>query len=423
MSDLGVLGPAAWAAALLLPLLPLLFVLSALVERSGPIRLRHWVEGAGGELRRLYESGPRFEAFRYLLNLGAKILPIGLFVAVETLARGLGASRGWLWALGVVAAMLAATELGSRSLLLRGPEEALRRLTWLYRFFRLLFSPLVPVLAPVMARRQLEVETDEAEDAASEEEIEAFIDVGTREGILDPEERELVWGVVDFGETQVRSVMTPRIDMVCAPAGETLETLATRFVESSHSRIPIYRDSIDTIVGILHIRDVLAGLSTKPPGDPLALAQAPLFVPETKRLDELLRELQARRQQMAIVVDEFGGTAGLVTVEDLIEEIVGEIADEHDVEEPENRALPDGSLLLDGRAHIERLEEEFDVRFEDPAFETVGGLVSSALGYLPQAGESVTTHGLLLTVERADDRRVLAVRVQRAPDASEVDDA
>ncbi|MCL4838824.1 MAG: magnesium/cobalt efflux protein, partial [Thermoanaerobaculia bacterium] len=122
------------------------------------------------------------------------------------------------------------------------------------------------------------------------------------------------------------------------------------------------------------------------------------------------------RLQMAIVVDEYGGTAGLVTLEDLIEEIVGEIADEHDEEAPEQQALPDGSLLVDGRTHIERLEEEFGVRFDDPPFETVGGLVSSVLGYVPKAGEAVEVEGIRLTVERADERRVLSVRVERPAD-------
>ncbi len=407
-----------WAVALLLPLSVLLLLASALLERSGPIRLRHWAEGAGGTLRELHDHRSRFEAFRFLLSLAAKLLPVGLFFGAAGAAGSLAPGRPHLWAFGLVALLLALTELAVRSILLAGPEGFLERSTWLYRGLRLPLAPLLPLLSPLFRRRTAErEEDDEAEDEeATEGEIEAFLEVGTREGILDEEERELVWGVVDFGDTLVRSVMTPRIDMVCARAEESLDALANRFVESSHSRIPLFVDSIDRIVGILHIRDVLSALRAPGPVEAAAIAQPPLFVPETKPLGELLRELQARRLQMAIVVDEYGGTAGLVTIEDLIEEIVGEIADEHDEEAPEQQALPDGSLLVDGRTHIERLEEEFGVRFDDPPFETVGGLVSSVLGYVPKAGEAVEVEGIRLTVERADERRVLSVRVERPAD-------
>ena len=405
-----------WAVALLLPLSALLFLLSALVERSGPIRLRHWAEGAGGALRALHDHPARFEAFRFLTSLVAKLLPVGLFLAASQLAAGLGTARPALWAVALVGLLLALTELAVRSILLAGPEGFLERATWAYRGLRTLLAPLLPLLAPIFRRPAPETGEGEEEDEeeATEGEIEAFLEVGTREGILDEEERELIWGVVDFGDTQVRSVMTPRIDMVCAPADEPLDALANRFVESSHSRIPLFVESIDRIVGVLHIRDVLSALRTPAPVAAAAMAQPPLFVPETKPLAELLRELQARRQQMAIVVDEYGGTAGLVTIEDLLEEIVGEIADEHDDETPESQALPDGSLLLDGRTHIERLEEEFGLRFPDSPFETVGGLVSSFLGYVPKPGETVEVEGVRLTVERADERRVLEVRVERS---------
>jgi len=412
---------ALWAVLLLLPLAVLLFLASALVERSGPIRLRHWAEGAGGALRKLHGHPSRFEAFRFLLSLGAKLLPVGLFFGAAELAGSASLARPALWAFGLVALLFALAELAVRSILLAGPEGFLERTTWLYRGLRVPLAPLLPLLSPLFRRRAGEADEDDEEEdeEATEGEIEAFLEVGTREGILDEEERELVWGIVDFGDTLVRSVMTPRIDMICAPAEESLDALANRFVESSHSRIPLFVDSIDRIVGVLHIRDVLSALRAPGPVEAAAIAQPPLFVPETKPLGDLLRELQARRQQMAIVVDEYGGTAGLVTIEDLIEEIVGEIADEHDEETPERQALPDGSLLVDGRTHIEKLEEEFGLRFDDPPFETVGGLVSSVLGYVPKPGETVEVEGIRLTVERSDERRVLSVRVERPADAGE----
>jgi len=402
-----------WLAALLVPLLPALSLATALLERSGPIRMRHWVEEAGGSLRRLWEEPRRFAVYRYLLNLLAKLVPL-----VFCLVLGFGFARldvPHAYALaGVVAAGgIATSELAARFLLRSDPESALERFTWFYRTVLVLCAPLVAIFAILVPRPQASGEGAADEDEASEEEVEAFIEVGTQEGILEPEDRDLVWGVVDFGDTQVRSVMTPRVEMVCGRLSDSLDRLADLFTASSYSRLPLYRDSIDQIAGVLHIRDLFRALRSAPAPPLEELLQPPFFVPETKLLGELLKELQARRLQLAIVVDEFGGTAGLVTVEDLLEEIVGEIADEHDEEVPENRLLEDGSLLLDGRADIETLDEMFHVRPEGEGFETVGGLISSLLGYVPAAGESVEHLGLRFEIEKADERRILAVRVRR----------
>ena len=405
-----------WALAALLPATVLASLSTAVIERAGPIRLRHWVEESGGRLRTLFETPARFAVFRYLLNLLAKLLPVPLFLALAELGGQAGLATSAGPALAVVVAVVAVTEIVSRAGLSRDPESALSRLTGVYRVFLVLLWPRVVVFAPLISRRVRRGagEPASAADEASEEEIEAFIDVGTREGILEPEERDLVRGIVDFGDTQVKSVMTPRIDMVCAPFESELEELAQLFVESGYSRLPLYRDSIDHVVGVLHIRDLLAALRSQPAPELASLLQEPLFVPESKRLDLLLKELQARRQQMAIVVDEYGGTAGLVTVEDLLEEIVGEIGDEHDESEPENQSLPDGSLLLDGRAHVETLDEHFDLALDEAPFETVGGLVSSQLGYVPKAGEVLEFRGLRFEIEKADERRVLSLRVRRS---------
>ncbi|HEX3555952.1 MAG TPA: hemolysin family protein [Thermoanaerobaculia bacterium] len=410
-----------WGVGLLILLAVVAATLSALLERSGPIRLRHWSEEAGGSLRRLFETPVRFGVFRYLLSLFSRAAPVVLYALLAALlARW---SRAWpgLWALLAVLLLVAAAEILNRTLVGKDPERALRALTLVYRVTLWLLSPLVALFAPLVPSGAFERQGhEEGEDSeASDEEIEAFIDVGTREGILEPEEGEWLWGIVGFGDTQARSVMTPRIDMVCAPLDASLDMLADRFVESGHSRIPVFEDSIDHIVGILHIRDVLRALRTPEPPPLRELLKAPLFIPETKPLGELLRELQARFQQVAIVVDEYGGTAGLVTVEDLLEEIVGEIMDEHEALAAELEPLGDGSYRLDGRAHIELLDELFEVEIEDPEYETVAGLIFSELGYVPQVGEQVETHGLRFTVEAVDDRRIQTVRVERIDAAAE----
>ena len=419
MSDGTFLPPAAlgWILALLLPAGVVFAVLSALLERSGPIRLRQWAEEAGGGLRRLYDAPVRFGVFRFLLSLLSRLIPIVLVLALAQLLQVWNRRFPFLWAFVVVVVLVASVEAANRALLARDPERALRALTRLYRMALFLLTPLVALLAPLVPSSHLE--RDENEEDATAEEIEAFIDVGTREGILEPEQGEWLWSIVDFRDTQVRSVMTPRIDMICAPVEASLEMLAERFVESGHSRIPLYEGSIDHVVGILHIRDVLRALRLPEPTPVRELIKPPLFIPETKALGELLKELQARFQQVAIVVDEYGGTAGLVTVEDLIEEIVGEIMDEHEALVAELEPLEDGAWRLDGRAHIDLLDELFQVEVENPEYETVAGLIFTYLGHVPQVGETVERFGLRFTVEAVADRRIQTVRVERAPEPAQ----
>src|SRR6185312_4501908 len=222
-----------WGLALLTVLAVAAATLSALLERSGPIRLRHWAEEAGGSLRKLYETPVRFAIFRYL-DLSALLI---------------GWHRAWpgLWALGYVVALVALAELLNRMLVGKDPERALRTLTYGYRATRWLLWPLISVLSPLIPSSAFERQEHEdgADSEASDEEIEAFIDVGTREGILEPEEGEWLYNIVGLGDTQARSVMTPRIDMVCAPLDAALDMLADRFIESGHSRIPVFEESID----------------------------------------------------------------------------------------------------------------------------------------------------------------------------------
>lgn len=414
-----------WALLLLVPSTVLVSTLSALLERSGPIRLRHWAEEAGGSLLSLSEKPLRFGLFRYLLSLLGRLLALFLLLILTALLSGWHRAWPGLWAFGMVGLLVAVSEAVNRTLVAHDPERALRALTRVYRVALWGLSPLMFLLVRFIPVGFFE-RHEEGEDAdeASDEEIEAFIDVGTREGILEPQEGEWLWGIVGFGDTQARSVMTPRIDMICATVESPLDILADRFVESGHSRIPIYEDSIDHVIGILHIRDVLRALRSPEPLAVRDLLKPPLFIPETKPLGELLKELQARFQQVAIVVDEYGGTAGLVTVEDLLEEIVGEIMDEHEALAAELEPLEDGSgYRLDGRAHIELLDELFEVEVEDPEYETVAGLIFSALGYVPQVGETVEAHGLRFTVEAVADRRIQTVRVERTTAGEEAAEA
>jgi len=404
-AEAGLPGYLIWlGAALLLALSGLLAVQASMLERSGSIRRRLWAEEAGGRLQRLNESAPHLTAFRYLLSFFARLAPLVVLVALLRVLPG-----HWT-ALAAVALWLAFLEGLNRVLVGRDPESALRWLTGSYRLALTMLAPLVKLLAPLLGGPATDRKEDE--DQVSEEEIEAFIDVGTREGILDPGEDDLIMRVIDFGDAVVKSVLTPRIDMVAAPCESGLEELADLFLEAKHTRVPLYRDSVDQIVGVLHIRDLLAGLRSPSSPSVEELAMSPYVVPETKPLNELLREFQSSRQQLAIVVDEFGGTVGLATVEDLLEEIVGEIVDEHE-EIPEiNLELPDGSWKLDGATPVDTLHILFGVDVADEPFETVGGLVFGRLGHLPATGQRIEALGLEMIVRRVEDRRIKSVIVR-----------
>jgi CBS domain containing-hemolysin-like protein len=224
------------------------------------------------------------------------------------------------------------------------------------------------------------------------------------------EEREMIEGIFDLGQTTVREIMVPLVDVVAVPEDATVHETVARIRESGHARLPVYRERIDHVVGVIAALDILrrgAGEATVK-----ALLRPAYYVPETKRIDELLRELQRQRIQLAIVVDEYGGSQGIVTVEDVVEEIVGEIQDEYDRAPSAVTPLPDGSYLVAGRLEIDELNEtlEWDVPKKDYA--TVGGLILSALGRIPRPGEEVILGRYELSVVDADERRILRVKVR-----------
>src|SRR5215467_9288724 len=269
---------------------------------------------------------------------------------------------------------------------------------------------LLPLAIPV--RKIFEKRARQQATTATEEEVQAYIDVGREEGILEKEEEKLLLSIVDFGDTRVREVMTPRTDIVWVDVAASLTVLFDLFVESKYSRIPVVRGSIDTVVGIVHVKDALEAVRAGAAGTVAQLMREAYFVPETKKVSELLREFQRRHLWMAIVVDEYGGVSGLVTVEDLLEEIVGEISDEHEDEREAVSKAGDNAYSVSGKANIEVVRDLFGRGPEEEEFTTVGGFLSSRLGHIPKAGETYRESDLRFTVEEADRRRVHRVRIE-----------
>ena len=249
---------------------------------------------------------------------------------------------------------------------------------------------------------------------ASEEEIMSMLEVAESEDVIQTQERQMISSIFEFGDTVVREVMVPRPDMVCVDASDDLNAVLDVMLTKGFTRVPVYRDTIDEMVGIVHARDVMGAVRADGTRQSLSAADVmrdAMFVPEFKKTAELLRELQAGKTQMAVVVDEYGGIAGLVTMEDLLEEIVGEIVDEHDHDEPQVERLDDGSLRVIARFGVDELSELLDVELPNTDWDSVGGLVVGTLGRVPSEGESVTVHGVTLEVERMDGRRIGKVLV------------
>jgi len=286
----------------------------------------------------------------------------------------------------------------------------------------LLFLPVCYRLAwplRVGAERAPEPDAEpepEVVDAAREE-IRVAIEDGVDEGALDEDEREMIEGILKFGNVDVAEIMTPRIAMECLEADTPIREAAARLAASKHSRIPVFEDTVDEIVGIVYARDILAVMAADmPPPDTLrGITREPYFIPETKTVDTLLDDFQREHLQIAIVLDEYGGVSGLVTVEDIMEEIVGEIQDEYDHEDHENRiqTLPDGAIEVDGRVHIDELNEQFDLGIpEDDDYDTVGGLATTLFDRVPSPGDRTAVGERILEVLESNERRVVRVRIE-----------
>ena len=242
-------------------------------------------------------------------------------------------------------------------------------------------------------------------------EIKQLIDVGEEEGLLSEDEGDMIESILSFRDTLAREIMVPRPDAVIISADTPIEMLLQLVIQEGHSRFPVHDGSIDNIIGILHVKDLLS-LWSEEHLDLKDIVRTPYFIPETKKISHLLKELRDKKSHMAIVIDEYGGTAGLVTIEDIIEEIIGEIHDEHDNDEILMVTTAEGDLVVDARLEIEKLVEHFNLEVPKGNFESVGGFIISLLGRVPQPYETITHAPLEMTIESADARKIRKVRVR-----------
>ncbi|HEV2718412.1 MAG TPA: hemolysin family protein [Thermoanaerobaculia bacterium] len=411
------LSHAHWTAiAIVCGLLYLIFdAARSFAQQVGPVTLRRWSGDPEMESARpWFQYDPR-----NLQLLSGAMLQISLVVAI--VATIMAFDDHPIWQACLYASLLwIALAAFWKFVLAFIPEDLgekiLRGLLPFSHFFYLLFWPVVFPLRRLFARLERDHDGDEDEDEVTEEEVQAFIDVGEDEGILEGGEGRMVQSVVEFGDRLAHELMTPRIDVVTFDARRPTEELAQLFSESKYSRIPIYTESIDRITGIVNVKDLFDVVLKQEQKTVSELARAPYFVSETKKVSELLRELQSEHLQVAVVVDEYGGTAGIITLEDIVEEIVGEIADEHEEEEVAVVDVGGGEYLVSGLLRIDDLEEMLDAELANDDYETVAGLIFTGLGRIPKAGDTVRKNGYKFVVDRADRRRIYRVRVSHDPE-------
>jgi putative hemolysin len=306
-----------------------------------------------------------------------------------------------------------------RLLSLRNPEGKLLRLLPVlrpfYRALTYLADPWHRSFDRLRQQEEVEESTNEEEDGDGDD-IEALIDVGEAEGIIEEEERELIQSAIEFGDTTVGEIMTPRTEIVALSNTATVREARNLIIESRHSRLPVYREQIDNVEGIIYVRDLLPSLSLGKADSPVIPFVRPVyFVPETKPVAKLLREMQKAHAYLAMVVDEYGGVAGLVTVEDILEEIVGEIEDEDISGEEPEEIVPakDGTFEVLGGTEIGKIERLFDMEIEADDFTTIAGLVIAQKGSVPRSGEHLEFRGLQVDVLEADEKRISRLRIKK----------
>jgi putative hemolysin len=415
---------------LLLILLSLLATVDMAFGQLSDVGLRRLI-GENGEkpesrsrefLRQVLDNRPRFG---FALSAMIQILLVVVAVLITSISLALFPDPR-LVLVGLLAGLILAgifRQLVPLFISTRNPEGTLLFLLPIIRPFFPIMAFIADPFQRLFDRSRRKEHLTETGDQEEEEDdsgdLQALIDLGEVEGILEEEEGELIHSIIEFGDTRVSEVMTPRPDIVAVPETATIKEARDIMVESKYSRLPVYRDQIDNVEGIIYVRDLLlCWAETRESENIRSLVRSVYFVPETKPVADLLKEMQKAHVQLAMVIDEYGGVCGLVTVEDILEEIVGEIEDEDIAGEELEEIVqgPDGFYEVPGSTEIGKIEQLFDMEIEADDFTTIAGLVINEQGTVPNVGERLTIRGLEVEVREADERRINHLRVRVKPE-------
>jgi len=410
--------PWAWvvAASAVLSCFFALVSYSLRVWRRAP--LEEAFAGAAGKAK-LEVLEKNLSALRWTMSFCRSLVNVVLTIALMK-AFGVLVGIGWglvasvLVAMGIIAVFSIAIPQVWASY---AGEKVLRATLGIQMAIRYAFYPVAAVMNAfdLPIRRLSGVPADAGDGEAAKAEILQAASEGAAEGAVDAEEVDMIESVMEFGDTRAAEIMTPRTDLFAIPADMPWRKAAEQVVAAGHSRVPVYERDMDNIIGVLYAKDLL-GLVAQDKDVPLReIIRKPFFVPETKPLDDLLRDFKRLKVHLAIILDEYGGTAGICTVEDLLEQIVGDISDEYDRDEPEEmKRLSDTVAEIDSRMYVDDLNDALGLDLpEDEDYDTVAGFVFSELGYIPQVGEKIDTHGARFSVMAADERKIIRLRVER----------
>ena len=375
-------------------------------------------------LREILENRPRF---RFVLSSTIQILLIVFTVLLTVIVAEYTANRPKIVIFTLFIGLIATVFLRQifPRLLVRNDTE--RKLLFLLPAIRPIYGLFSFFVEPLVSRNRAKVKqklefsvapdiTDERADDNAED-FQALMEVGEAEGIIEEKDRELIETMVEFSDTRAGEIMTPRTEICGISIDSTVKDARDLIVEEKYSRLPAYRDTIDNVEGMIYVRDLLQAWAEGKENESIdEFLRDAYFVPETKTASELLKSMQANHVQVAIVIDEYGGVAGLVSVEDILEEIVGEIEDE-DIEQEEIIEIVEGSdgfWDVLGSTEIDKIERLFDIELEDDDYTTIAGLVTSEAGYVPKVGEALNLHGLAIEILRADEKKVHLIRLRRS---------
>ena len=411
--------PAWLIAALLLPLLTIGSVSAAEVSLSAASRSRIRELLASGNQRAKLIDQMLSEPARFLSTL--LILKSLAYIAAGSMTVCLAMTLQWSnvgtsAAVGLIWLLLLAIQIVGRGWALRQPESVALSIARSVDLVAVVLAPLSFLLRRLATYARGNVDEVTAESVfLSEDGLRFLIHVGEGEGVIEEDEKQMIAGIFEFGETTVREIMVPRLDIVAVEVSEPLSLALDLIIANGHSRIPVYEDSIDHLLGVLYAKDLL--LCLRDGSQDISVRQLlrqAYFVPQSKKLDELFEEMQAHRIHMALAVDEYGGTAGLVTIEDLLEEIVGEIQDEYDSEEPQLKKLAPEIYIFNSRYDIDEVSQLIGVNLSAGRenIDTLGGFIYSQLGRVPEQGESMHFDDWSFTVLSVDSRRIEQVRVE-----------
>jgi len=409
----------------------------ALLNRITKGEVKDTVEEGGSKAEAITDLLQNPRNFINTIIVAKSCLSVGVVLETLALVRKFWPSVSSAASLGITAAMSAAILIVFVEMVpkfyVRGRRE--RAFVNAIFFLRVFYIALYPVIKALTFASYIGVRVlggkfgSDEETLTSQADIEVLTAVGDSEEILEEEEREMIHGIFELETTVAREIMTPRTDMIYLAVSTKLSDVLTTVVENGHSRIPVYEDNIDNIIGILHVKDLLQCWNEDEQEVSLSktIRRPPLLVPETKKIDDLLQEFRSKRTHIAIVLDEYGGTAGLVTIEDIIEEIVGEIQDEYDEEEQLFEELADGAYLLDARMPISEVNDLLAINLPSEDSDSMGGFVINYLGHVPKEGETflyddvspsnengngVSYKNLQVSVIESDERRISRVKVK-----------